>query len=123
MAGAMKKVSLAEKFGLFGEYWQPKIVAELNENYVKVVKFKGEFVWHKHDEEDELFLITKGTMLIRFRDGDVEVGEGEFIVVPKGVEHKPVAAEEVHAVLIEPKTVLNTGDVEDSLTLRDLERI
>ena len=123
MTSAIKKVSLAEKLSLFGEHWKPKIVAELNENYVKVVKFKGEFVWHKHVDEDELFLIVKGTMLIRFRDGDVEVGEGEFIVVPRGVEHMPVAEEEVHAVLIEPKTVLNTGDVEDELTLRELERI
>lgn len=117
------KVNLIEKFDRFREYWQPKIAGELNDSYVKLVKFKGEFVWHHHEAEDELFLVVKGKMLMKFRDGDVPVNEGEFIIVPKGVEHMPVAEEEVWVIFLEPKTTLNTGNVRNERTLENLERI
>ena len=107
----MEKIVLAEKFNLFTEHWSPKIVAELNDSYIKLAKLKGEFVWHHHDEEEELFFVVKGTLLIKFRDKEVLLNEGECIVIPKGVEHLPVADEEVHVMLIEPKTTLNTGNV------------
>jgi mannose-6-phosphate isomerase-like protein (cupin superfamily) len=119
----MKKVNLKEKLSLFDEHWSPKIVAELNDAYVKVVKFQDEFVWHHHDDEDELFLVVAGRMRMEFRDGDVVVGPGELIVVPKGVEHRPVAEEETHVVLIEPKTTLNTGNVRNERTLDELDRL
>lgn len=118
-----EKVNLAEKLSLFNEYWSPKIACELNDSYVKLVKFKGEFVWHHHEREDELFLVLKGRLLMKFRDRDVWINEGEFIIVPRGVEHMPVAAEEVHVMLLEPKTTLNTGNVENQRTLRELQRI
>jgi mannose-6-phosphate isomerase-like protein (cupin superfamily) len=110
-------VHLAQKLSLFQDYWSPKIVGELNENYIKVAKFKGEFLWHKHDNEDELFLVLKGTLVIHLRDQDLTLNEGDFVVIPKGVEHKPVATEETHALLIEPKSVVNTGDVADERTI------
>ena len=119
----VEKVNLAQKFTLFNEYWVPYIVGELNDSYVKVDKLKGEFVWHKHESEDELFLVKKGKLLIKFREKDVWLDEGEFIIIPKGVEHKPVADEEVHVVLIEPKSTLNTGDVKNEKTLAQLKRI
>jgi mannose-6-phosphate isomerase-like protein (cupin superfamily) len=119
----IEKVNLAEKFERFEEYWQPKIAGELNDAYVKLVKFKGEFVWHHHEAEDELFWVVKGRMTIKFRDRDVIVNEGELIIVPKGVEHKPVAQEEVWVVLLEPKSTLNTGNVKNERTLDDLDRI
>jgi len=121
--GPAEKVNLTEKLGLFHEYWSPKIVGEVNDSYVKLVKFKGEFVRHDHEREDELFLVLKGRLLMKFRDRDVWINEGEFIIVPRGVEHMPVAAEEVHVMLLEPKTTLNTGNVEDERTLRELQRI
>jgi mannose-6-phosphate isomerase-like protein (cupin superfamily) len=121
--GNVEKVNLAQKFTLFNEYWVPYIVGELNDSYVKVDKLKGEFVWHKHESEDELFLVKKGKLLIKFRDKDVWLDEGEFIIIPKGVEHKPVAEEEVHVVLIEPKSTLNTGDVRNEKTVSQLKRI
>jgi mannose-6-phosphate isomerase-like protein (cupin superfamily) len=119
----MEKVNLQEKFGQFSEHWSPKIVGEVNDSYVKLVKFLGEFVWHHHDNEDELFLVTKGTMKMRFRDRDVMVREGEFIIVPRGVEHMPVAEQEVQVILLEPKTTLNTGNVRNERTLVELERL
>jgi len=119
----VEKVNLAQKFTLFNEYWVPYIVGELNDSYVKVDKLKGEFVWHKHESEDELFLVKKGKLLIKLRDKDVWLDEGEFIIIPKGVEHKPVANEEVQVVLIEPKSTLNTGDVKNEKTLAQLKRI
>lgn len=120
----MEKVNLKNKFDLFHEYWTPKIVGDLNDSHVKLAKFKGEFTWHKHDHEDELFFIVKGTLLIKFRDRDISLQEGEFLIVPKGVEHMPVAHDEVHVMLIEPKTTINTGDMSDSdLTKKDLDRI
>jgi mannose-6-phosphate isomerase-like protein (cupin superfamily) len=117
------KVNLAQKLGLFDEYWSPKIVGELNESYVKLVKFKGEFVWHHHENEDELFLVLKGRLLIRLRDQDLWLEEGEFVIIPHGVEHQPVASDEVHVVLLEPRTTLNTGDVQNEKTLAELQRI
>jgi mannose-6-phosphate isomerase-like protein (cupin superfamily) len=117
------KVNLGEKFGRIREYWRPKIAGELNDSHVKLVKFKGEFVWHHHQAEDELFLVMKGRMIMKFRDGNVFVDEGEFIIVPKGVEHMPVAEEEAWVVLLEPKTTLNTGNVRNERTLEKLERI
>ncbi len=119
----MDKVNLAEKFSLFADHWSPKIVGELNDSYVKVVKLKGEFVWHHHEKEDELFLVVKGKLLIRLRDRDLWLQEGEFVIIPKGVEHLPVAEEEAHVLLLEPKTTLNTGNVRNERTLANLQRI
>lgn len=119
----METVNLAEKFGLFQEYWSPKIAGELNDSYLKLVKLKGEFVWHHHEHEDELFLVVKGRLLIKLRDRDIWLSEGEFVVIPKGVEHMPVANEEVHVLLLEPKTTLNTGNVENERTVADVQWI
>ncbi|MFB3127810.1 MAG: cupin domain-containing protein [Candidatus Acidiferrales bacterium] len=119
----MDKVNLAEKFSLFADHWSPKIVGELNDSYVKVVKLKGEFVWHQHEKEDEMFLVVKGKLLIRLRDRDLWLQEGEFVIIPKGVEHLPVAEEEAHVLLLEPKTTLNTGNVRNERTLANLQRI
>ncbi|MCC8437751.1 cupin domain-containing protein [Brevibacillus sp. M2.1A] len=119
----VEKVNLAEKFSLFDEHWSPKIAGEINDSYVKLVKLKGEFVWHQHENEDEMFLVVKGKLLIKFRDKDIWLNEGEFVIVPKGVEHMPVAEEEVHVLLLEPKSTLNTGDQVNEKTVTDLERI
>jgi len=119
----MQKVNLQEKFSLFHDYWSPKIAGEINDSHVKLVKLKGEFVWHHHDLEDEMFLVVKGKLLIKFRDRDVWLDEGEFIIVPKGVEHMPVAEEEVHVLLLEPKTTLNTGNQVNERTVSDLQSI
>jgi mannose-6-phosphate isomerase-like protein (cupin superfamily) len=121
--GAMNKVNLAETLALFSDYWSPKVVGELNGQQVKLVKFKGPFVWHHHDAEDEMFLVVKGRFRMELRDRNVELAEGEFIVVPKGVEHRPVADEEVHVLLFEPATTLNTGNVVNERTVRELERL
>src|SRR6187549_253106 len=109
----MEKVNLSEKFALINEYWRPKVVGELNGQEVKLVKFQGEFPWHHHEQEDEMFLAVKGNFRIEFRDKTVELNEGEFVIVPRGVEHRPVAEEEVEVLLFEPKNVLNTGNIED----------
>lgn len=124
----MDKVNLADKFGRFSDHWSPKIAGELNDNYVKLVKVQGEFVWHHHEQEDELFLITQGTLRMKLRDPDagereVRVGPGEFIIIPRGVEHCPVADEEVHLVLLEPKSTLNTGNVTNERTVPVLQWI
>ncbi len=119
----MDKINLAEKFSLFADHWSPKIVGELNDSYVKVVKLKGEFVWHHHEKEDELFLVVKGQLLIRLRDRDLWLQEGEFVIIPKGVEHLPVAEEDAHVLLLEQKTTLNTGNVRNERTLANLQRI
>lgn len=110
-------ITLADKFNLFHEPWHPKIVGELNDSYVKLAKLKGEFVWHHHDNEDELFLVVKGTLFIKLRDRDLTIHEGEFVIIPKGVEHLPVAEEEVHVLLLEPKTTSNTGNVQNERTV------
>ena len=113
----MEKVSISRKFGQFSDYWSPKIVGELNDSYVKLVKLKGEFIWHSHENEDELFLVVKGNLVIRLRERDIQLEEGEFFIVPKGVEHMPVAEEEAHVLLLEPKTTLNTGNVRNERTV------
>ncbi|RNB78411.1 cupin domain-containing protein [Brevibacillus panacihumi] len=119
----MEKVNLKQKFSLFHEHWSPRIAGEINDSYVKLAKFKGEFVWHHHEHEDELFLVVKGRLLIKFRDRDVWLEEGEFLIVPKGVEHMPVAEEEAHVLLLEPKTTLNTGNQVNERTVSDLPTI
>jgi mannose-6-phosphate isomerase-like protein (cupin superfamily) len=119
----VEKVNVAQKFDLFSDYWSPKIAAELNDSYIKLAKFKVEFVWHHHENEDELFLVTKGQLLIKLRDGEVRIGPGEFVVIPRGVEHMPVAEDEVHVILIEPKTTLNTGNVVGEKTVEHLEKV
>jgi mannose-6-phosphate isomerase-like protein (cupin superfamily) len=119
----MEKVNLHQKFELFSEHWSPKIVGELNGQHVKLVKLKGEFVWHKHDEEDELFFVVKGSFNMEYRDKTITVNENEFLIVPKGVEHKPVANEEVWIMLFEPASTLNTGDAESDLTKTILDKI
>ena len=119
----IEKVNLAEKLSLFDEPWSPKIVAELNDTYVKVVKFSNEFVWHHHDHEDELFLVVSGRFRMEFRDRHVWLEAGEFLIVPRGVEHRPVAEEEVHVLLFEPATTLNTGNVRDETTVERPDRI
>lgn len=119
----IKKVSIEEKFNLFADRWSPKIVGEINDSYVKLVKLKGEFVWHHHEAEDELFLVVKGSLLIKLRDRDIRLEEGEFVIIPRGVEHLPIADEEAHVILLEPKTTLNTGEVHNERTVAVLDRI
>jgi mannose-6-phosphate isomerase-like protein (cupin superfamily) len=119
----MHTVNLAEKFSKFQDYCNPRIIGEVNDCHVKAVKLKGEFVWHHHDQEDELFLVVKGTLRMRFRDHESLVREGEFIIVPRGVEHLPVADEEVSILLIEPKSTLNTGNVINERTVSQLEHL
>jgi mannose-6-phosphate isomerase-like protein (cupin superfamily) len=119
----MQKVNLKEKLSLFSEHWSPRIVGELNGQHVKLAKLHGEFDWHHHDHEDELFLVLNGTLLMRLRDGDVVINEGEFLIVPRGVEHQPVAEQEVHVLLFEPSTTLNTGNVRSERTVDRPEKI
>lgn len=119
----MEKVNIQQKLSLFSEHWNPKIVGELNGQHVKLVKFKGEFVWHKHDHEDELFYVVKGSFRMEYRDKAITVNENEFLIVPKGVEHRPVAEQEVSVMLFEPATTLNTGDAISDLTKHQLETL
>ena len=119
----MDIVNLAQKFSSFPDYWSPKIAGELNDAHIKLAKLKGEFVWHQHEQEDELFLVVKGQLLIKLRDRDLWVNEGEFVVIPRGVEHLPIAEDEVQVVLIEPKTTLNTGNVQNERTVADPDYI
>lgn len=124
MLGAMEKANLAEKLSLFADYWNPRIVAELNGQHVKLVKLKGPFTWHAHADEDELFYVVKGHLRMEYRDRAVELDEGELIVVPRGVEHRPVADEETRVMLFEPASTVNTGDALDDPRRRDsLDRI
>ena len=120
---SVDKVNIEEKLALFDERWKPKIVGELNGQYVKLVKFIGEFVWHHHDDEDELFLVVKGRFRMEFQERSDWIEEGEFIVVPRGVEHRPVAEEEAHVLLFEPASTLNTGNVRNDRTVSELDRI
>lgn len=113
----MDVVNLAQKFNLFNDPWHPRIVGELNDSYVKLAKLKGEFVWHKHDNEDELFFVVKGQLKIKLRDRELMIDEGSFVIIPKGVEHCPVAEEEVQVLLLEPKSTLNTGDQQNERTV------
>ena len=119
----MHTVNIAEKLSQFEETWSPRILGEFNESYVKAVKLEGEFLWHHHEREDELFLVVKGRLRMKFRDREALVRPGEFIIVPRGVEHLPVAEEETHVLLFEPKTTLNTGNVINERTVADLERL
>jgi len=119
----MEKVVVSEKLSLFSDYWNPKVVGELNGQQVKLAKFKGEFIWHKHDNEDELFYVLEGALKIEFRNKTVVINKNEFIIVPRGVEHKPVAEEEVSVMLFEPAATLNTGNVKTELTREQLDRI
>ena len=123
----MKVVNLSEKFSRFSDYCNPRIVGEVNDLHVKVVKLKGEFLWHHHENEDELFLVTRGTLRMQYREGgeerEVKIGPGEFVVVPKGTEHRPIGDEEVHIVLFEPKSTLNTGNVVNERTVAQLQKI
>ena len=117
------KANLAEKLSKIDEHWSPRVVAELNGQHVKLAKLKGEFVWHQHDEEDEFFMVLEGALRIEFRDGAVDLEEGDTLVVPRGVEHRPVAERECHVLLFEPAGTLNTGNVESERTVRDPKRI
>ena len=123
----MEKVSLAQKFSLFTEHYSPKIVGEVNDAHVKLVKLQGDFMWHHHENEDELFFVVKGALRMRVRENGAErefiVNPGEFIIIPRGVEHLPSADEETHIMLFEPKTTLNTGNVENERTLHELQQI
>lgn len=120
----INKVSLKEKFGRFNDYWKPKIIGEINDAHIKPVKIRGEFTWHHHDREDELFLVVNGRLLMQLRDGNITVNEGEFIIIPKGTEHCPASlGDEVHVLLMEPKTTLNTGNVVNERTVAELEHI
>lgn len=119
----MQKVNIAEKLDLFSDFWHPRIVGELNGQHVKLVKLKGEFVWHKHDHEDEMFFVLKGILKMEFRDKAVYIHENEFLIVPKGTEHRPVAEEEVSVMLFEPASTINTGDNPGELTREELGRI
>lgn len=119
----MEKINISEKFSQFSDYWNPRIIGELNGQQIKAARLKGEFIWHHHEHEDELFLVTKGKLKIEFRDKTVEIGEGELIIVPRGVEHKPVAHEEVELLLFEPASTLNTGNIENERTKKELKRI
>jgi mannose-6-phosphate isomerase-like protein (cupin superfamily) len=119
----VQKVNVADKLSRFDDYWSPKIIGELNDFYVKAVKLKGEFVWHHHETEDELFYVVRGSLVIKLKDGEVALGPGEFAVIPHMVEHLPIAQEEVHVLLLEPKSTLNTGNVSGERTVADLERV
>jgi mannose-6-phosphate isomerase-like protein (cupin superfamily) len=119
----MQTINLKNKFSLFSDYCNPRVIGEVNDCQVKAVKLKGEFIWHHHDNEDELFLVVKGTLRMKFRDREAVVREGEFVIVPHGVEHCPVTDEEVHIVLIEPKSTLNTGNITNERTVAQLEQI
>jgi mannose-6-phosphate isomerase-like protein (cupin superfamily) len=121
--GSVEKVNIVEKLSLFDERWSPKVVGDLNGQHIKLVKFLGDFVWHHHDEEDEMFLVIDGCFRMEFRDREVWIEEGEFIVVPRGVEHRPVAEEEASVMLFEPASTLNTGNVRDEMTVTELDRI
>ena len=119
----METVNINQKLSLFSEYWNPKIVGELNGQHVKLAKLKGEFVWHKHDDEDELFFVVKGILKMELRDKTIIINENEFLIVPKGIEHKPVADDEVHIMLFEPASTLNTGDAGGDFTKHILEKL
>jgi mannose-6-phosphate isomerase-like protein (cupin superfamily) len=119
----VETVNLREKFSRFSDYCNPRIIGAVNDCHIKAVKLKGEFIWHHHDQEDELFLVVQGTLRVKFRDREAVVREGEFVIVPRGVEHCPVAEEEVHIVLIEPQSTLNTGNIHNERTVAQLERI
>ncbi|MEO5977880.1 MAG: cupin domain-containing protein [Chryseolinea sp.] len=117
----MEKVNLQEKFNAINDYWNPRIIGELNGQHVKAAKLKGEFIWHHHENEDELFLIVKGSLTLEFRDKTVVLNEGDFMIVPKGVEHRPIAHKEAHVIFFEPASTLNTGNIQSERTRAKLE--
>ena len=119
----IKKINISQKLAQFNDHWNPRIIGELNKQHVKLAKIKGEFIWHKHEDEDEMFLVIKGTLKIEFRDRTETIQENEIIIVPKGVEHKPIAEEEVSIMLFEPATTINTGALENERTRKNLESI
>lgn len=119
----MEKVNLKEKLASFSSHWDPKVIGELNGQHVRLVKFAGSFVWHHHDHEDELFLVIKGRFIMQLKDGDIDLSEGDMLIVPRGVEHCPSAEEEVHVLVFEPATTLNTGNTTSDLTKHTLEHI
>jgi mannose-6-phosphate isomerase-like protein (cupin superfamily) len=119
----VRTINIEDKLSQFQETWSPKILGEVNDSYVKAVKLRGEFVWHHHDHEDEMFLVVKGVLRMKFRDREEVIRPGEFIIVPRGVEHLPVADEETHVLLFEPKTTLNTGNITNERTVAELERL
>ncbi|MFT4600649.1 MAG: mannose-6-phosphate isomerase-like protein (cupin superfamily) [Arenicella sp.] len=119
----MNKINLSEKLNQFSDHWNPRLLAEMNGQHIKVAKFQGAFVWHSHEDEDELFMVLKGSFTMEFRDHSVHLNEGEIIVVPKGVEHRPVAKEEVEVLLFEPATTVNTGDADSDLKQSKLDKI
>lgn len=119
----MEKVNLSEKFEKFQDHWHPRILGELNGQHVKIARLKGEFVWHKHDNEDELFYVLDGELKIEFRDKTVQLNPNEFLIIPRGVEHKPVADKEVRVMLFEPASTINTGDQDSNMTRKNLDRI
>jgi len=119
----VKKINIDQKLSLFNDHWNPRIIGELNKQHVKLAKIKGEFIWHKHDKEDEMFLVLKGILKIEFRDRTETIRENEIIIVPKGVEHKPIAEEEVSIMLFEPATTINTGDLDNERTRKNLESL
>ena len=119
----VKKINIDQKLSLFNDHWNPRIIGELNKQHVKLAKIKGEFIWHKHDKEDEMFLVLKGTLKIEFRDRIETIHENEIIIVPKGVEHRPIAEEQVSIMLFEPATTINTGDLDNERTRKNLESL
>jgi mannose-6-phosphate isomerase-like protein (cupin superfamily) len=119
----IQKVNVAEKFGRFRDHWSPKVIGEFNDCYMKAVRLRGEFVWHQHETEDEVFLVVSGQLKIRLRDGELELGPGEFAIIPRTMEHLPIAEEEVECLLLEKKTTVNTGEVSSDRTVVQLERI
>ncbi len=119
----IESINLDEKFQQIREHWSPKIAGQVNDTAIKLVKFKGDFVWHHHDHEDEMFLVVKGRFTMRLRDRDLQINEGEFVIIPRGVEHCPVAPEEVQVMLIEPSSTLNTGNIRNERTLDSLGRV
>ncbi len=119
----MDIVNLSEKFSLINEYWSPRLVGELNNQAVKIAKLKGEFIWHHHENEDEMFFVIEGSMTIKLRDKDVKLNKNEFFIIPKGVEHKPVAESEVLVMMFEPLTTVNTGNIESDMTIKEVEKL
>ena len=119
----MEAVNLTEKFNLINEYWSPRLLGELNNQAVKIAKLKGEFIWHHHENEDEMFFVIKGSMTIKLKDKDIILNKNEFFIIPKGVEHKPVAKDEVLVMMFEPMSTINTGNIESDITIKDIEQL
>ncbi len=119
----MKAVNLAEKFSLINEHWSPRLLGELNNQAVKIAKLKGEFIWHHHENEDEMFFVIEGSMIIKLKDKDIVLNKNEFFIIQKGIEHKPVAKDEVLVMMFEPMSTINTGNIESDITIKDIEKV